>query len=576
MFNKLVPYLRNYKTAAILCPLLMLFEVFGDILMPLMMAHIVDEGISQRNTQIITHTGIGMIVLAMFALACGAYASRLAAVASIGAGAEIRNDLFQRIQSFSFANLDRYSIPSLITRLTSDINNIQQIIMMSLRIMVRAPFMMVLALIMTLWINAKLATVFLIAIPVMSISLVSIMTKAHPRFRAVQAKIDLLNTSVQENLINIRVVKSFVRTDFEEEKFKTSNDSLMNTALHALRLVIVIMPIMQLIMFGCIVAILWFGGQMVTAGSMKTGQLISFISYVTQILMSLMILSMVFLMLTRAKASAERVVEVLDTQPDIVDPENAITEVPDGSIEFREVHFRYASGTGDETLSSVTLRIEPGETIGIIGSTGSAKTTLVQLIPRLYDVTAGAVLVGGHDVREYSIGPLRDSVAMVLQNNTLFSGTVRENLLWGNPEATEQHIQQACESAQAWGFINELANGLDTTLEQGGVNLSGGQRQRLCIARALLKQPRIIILDDSTSAVDMATDSRIRDSFTTRLAHVTTLIIAQRIVSISHADRVIVMDNGTVNGFGSHEQLLESNEIYRDVYQSQQEGALAG
>lgn len=576
MFSKLLPYIKNYKTAAILCPLLMLFEVFGDILMPLLMAHIIDEGIMQRDIPMITHTGIAMIVLALIALLCGAYASRLAALASIGAGTEIRNDLFQRIQSFSFANLDRYSIPSLITRLTSDINNIQTIIMMSLRIMVRAPFMMILALVMTLWINTRLATVFLVAIPVLSISLVLIMGKAHPRFRALQAKIDLLNTSVQENLINIRVVKSFVRTDFEEEKFKASNDSLMNSALHALRLVITIMPIMQLIMFGCIIAILWFGGEMVSTGGMKTGQLISFISYVTQILMSLMILSMVFLMLTRAKASAERVVEVLETEPDIVDPQNAVTVVPDGSIEFRDVHFRYASGSGDETLADVTLKINPGETIGIIGSTGSAKTTLVQLIPRLYDVTAGSVLVGGRDVRKYAIGPLRDSVAMVLQKNTLFSGTVRQNLQWGNAEATSEQIQTACEAAQAWDFINEMSEGLDTMLEQGGSNLSGGQRQRLCIARALLKQPKIIILDDSTSAVDMATDSRIRESFNTRLSHVTTLIIAQRIISISHADRVIVMDDGKVNGFGTQAELLENNEIYRDVYQSQQEGVLAG
>ncbi len=576
MLKTLLPYLRNYKLAAILCPILMLFEVFGDILMPLLMAHIIDKGISQKDMHTIIYTGVGMILLALFALACGAYASRLAAVASIGAGAEIRNDLFQKIQSFSFANLDRYSIPSLITRLTSDINNIQQIIMMSLRIMVRAPFMMILALAMTLFINPQLAMVFIVAIPLLSISLVYIMSKAHPRFKILQTKIDGLNTSVQENLINIRVVKSFVRTDYEQQKFKASNDDLMNSALHALRLVITLMPIMQLIMFGCIIAILWFGGKMVSVGHMQTGQLISFISYVTQILMSLMILSMVFLMLTRAKASVERVVEVMETEPDIVDPAQAVTSVADGSIEFQDVHFRYASGSGDETLAKVTLRIEAGETIGIIGSTGSAKTTLVQLIPRLYDVTAGAVLVGGVDVRKYAISHLRDAVAMVLQKNTLFSGTVRENLMWGNSNSTEQQIQQACEAAQAWDFINELPEGLDSSLDQGGVNLSGGQRQRLCIARALLKQPKIIILDDSTSAVDMATDAHIRESFNTRLADVTTLIIAQRISSISHADRVIVMDDGKVNGFGTQEQLLENNEIYRDVYESQREGALAG
>lgn len=576
MIHKLIFYFKKYKIAALLCPVLMIIEVVVDVLMPVLMARIVDVGIANRDIADVARVGLIMIALAFVAVFSGGYASRLAALASQGAGTELRLDLFKKIQSFSFSNLDRFSVPSLITRLTTDISNLQQAGMMSLRMLVRAPFLLILALIMSLIINRRLALVFIAAIPLLSFFVVMIMTRAHPRFRKLQKKIDGLNTSVQENLISIRIVKSFVRADYEKGKFKKSNDELTATAVHAIKLVILNMPVMMLIMYGCIVAILWFGGNMVMAGSMKTGELISFISYVSQILMSLMMLSMVFLMLTRAKASAERVIEVLDTTPDIIDPPDAVTDVADGSVEFINAGFRYATGTGEDTLSDVSLSIRSGEIIGIIGSTGSAKTTLVQLIARLYDVTSGEVRVGGRDVRRYSLKALRDAVAMVLQKNTLFSGTIRDNLKWGKADATDEEIRAACEAAQAWSFISDMPEGLDTDLSQGGVNLSGGQKQRLCISRALIKQPKIIILDDSTSAVDMATDARIREAFATQQRGITTLIIAQRVRSIEQADRIIVMDNGRINAVGTHTELMENNEIYRDVYLAQQEGAIAG
>ena len=473
MLSKLIPYFRKYKVPAIICPLLMLLEVVGDVMMPLLMSRIVDVGIAGRDILYIAQTGLLMIGLALIALFCGSTSSYLSALAAQGAGAELRMSLFDKIQNFSFSNLDRFSIPSLITRLTTDVNNLQQAAMMGLRMLARAPFMMILALFMALLINKELAMVFLVAIPLLATALIAIMTQAHPRFMRLQRKIDQLNTSIQENLINIRVVKSFVRSDYEKEKFKAANDDLMQTAIRAVKLVILNMPIMQLIMYGCIIAILWFGGNMITAGRMRTGELISFISYVTQILMSLMMLSMVFLMFTRAKASGERVVEVLNTAPDLNDPDSPLIELADGSIEFQGAHFRYA-GSGVDTLSDISMSIRSGEIIGIIGATGSGKTTLVQLIPRLYDVTSGQVRVGGHDVREYALQTLRDAVAIVLQKNTLFSGTIRENLQWGQAEASDEAIRAACQSAQAWSFICDLPQGLDTVLGQGGVNLSGG------------------------------------------------------------------------------------------------------
>ncbi|HIU29293.1 MAG TPA: ABC transporter ATP-binding protein [Candidatus Egerieisoma faecipullorum] len=595
MIKRLAAYFKNYKLPAILCPVLMLFEVMGDVAMPWLMAQILNRVDVSRAAEFTTadiyyvlKIGGLMVLVSLIAMFCGAYSSRLAAIASQGAGAELREDLFVKIQKFSFSNIDYFSIPSLITRLTTDVNNLQQTGMMCLRMLVRSPFMFLFALIMSISIHAELACVFLIAIPLLTIAVVVIMKKAHPRFMAFQDKIDDLNTSVQENLTNIRVVKSFVRGDYEKKKFKKSNDDLTATGIRAVKLVILNMPIMQLIVYICIIAILFFGGRVVVdtglaeltgkvyeSTGLQAGDLLSLISYVTQILSSLMMLSMLFLQFTRARASGQRVLEVLDTKIDITDPENALTEVPDGSIDFENVSFRYRMGSGEDTLSGINLHIRSGETIGIIGSTGSAKTTLVQLIPRLYDVTEGRIKVGGHDVKEYALEPLHDAVAMVLQKNTLFSGTVRDNMRWGDPDASDEEIREACEHAQAWDFVSKLPEGLDTDLSQGGANLSGGQKQRLCIARALLKHPKIIILDDSTSAVDTATDAKIRQAFSEELGGITTLIIAQRITSISNADRIIVLDDGKINAVGTHEELMETNEIYRDVYTSQQEGVIS-
>ena len=595
MIKRLAAYFKNYKLPAILCPVLMLFEVMGDVAMPWLMAQILNRVDVSRAAEFTTadiyyvlKIGGLMVLVSLIAMFCGAYSSRLAAIASQGAGAELREDLFVKIQKFSFSNIDYFSIPSLITRLTTDVNNLQQTGMMCLRMLVRSPFMFLFALIMSISIHAELACVFLIASPLLTIAVVVIMKKAHPRFMAFQDKIDDLNTSVQENLTNIRVVKSFVRGDYEKKKFKKSNDDLTATGIRAVKLVILNMPIMQLIVYICIIAILFFGGRVVVdtglaeltgkvyeSTGLQAGDLLSLISYVTQILSSLMMLSMLFLQFTRARASGQRVLEVLDTKIDITDPENALTEVPDGSIDFENVSFRYRMGSGEDTLSGINLHIRSGETIGIIGSTGSAKTTLVQLIPRLYDVTEGRIKVGGHDVKEYALEPLHDAVAMVLQKNTLFSGTVRDNMRWGDPDASDEEIREACEHAQAWDFVSKLPEGLDTDLSQGGANLSGGQKQRLCIARALLKHPKIIILDDSTSAVDTATDAKIRQAFSEELGGITTLIIAQRITSISNADRIIVLDDGKINAVGTHEELMETNEIYRDVYTSQQEGVIS-
>lgn len=589
MIKRLLSYFKNYKLPAILCPLLMLLEVLGDVAMPMFMAKIVNRVSADRvftNTDIyyILKTGGLMVLVALAAMFCGAFSSYLASKASMGAGAELRDDLFTKIQTFSFSNIDYFSVPSLITRMTTDVNNLQQTGMMCLRMLVRSPFMLIFALIMALSIHKQLALVFIVAIPILATAIILIMKTVHPRFMAFHERIDDLNTSVQENLTNIRVVKSFVREKQEKEKFKKANDKLTDTGINAIKIVIMNMPIMQLIMYTCILAIVFFGGRIVvdtTLGNiakdvgLEAGDLLSFITYVSQILMSLMMLSMLFLQFTRARASGQRVLEVLDTEVDIKDPEQPITEVTDGSVDFVNASFRYKSGNKEDVLSNINLHINAGETIGVIGSTGSAKTTLVQLIPRLYDTTGGEVKVGGHNVRKYGLEPLHDAVAMVLQKNTLFSGTVRDNMKWGNPDATDEEIIEACKQAQAWDFISKKPGALDSEVSQGGANFSGGQKQRLCIARALLKKPKIIILDDSTSAVDTATDAKIREAFAKELKGITTIIIAQRITSISHADRIVVLDDGKINAVGTHEELLQTCEIYKEVYTSQQEGVIS-
>ncbi|HAL73734.1 MAG TPA: ABC transporter, partial [Clostridiales bacterium] len=513
MIWKLLPFMRRYWLPALLCPTVVVLEVIIDVLMPRLMAQIVDVGIASQDVEFIARTGLIMVGLAVVALGIGIASSWLGATASMGFGSEIRRALFEKVQSFSFARLDKFGVPSLITRLTNDVNNLQNVSMMGLRMAFRAPFMLILALIMAFSINSQLALVFLAAIPVLSIGLILIMSKAYPRFRAMQKKLDAMNTTVQENLISIRVVKAFVRAAYEKTRFREANNNLMKAALHAIQLVIINMPMMQLILYACIIAILWFGGGMVNAGSLKTGELISFIFYVNQIMMSLMMLSMIFMMSTRAKASGERIIDVLKTDPgmDEPDPTSLADQdiVADGTVEFRQVSFRYAGEDQDEqsdstdefTLNDINLSIKSGETLGIIGATGSAKTTLISLIPRLYDAVEGQVLVGGRDVRDYSLRTLRDSVAVVLQNNTLFTGTIRENLHWGKADADDAELMAACRIAQAAEFIERMPDGLNTMLGQGGVNLSGGQKQRLCIARALLKKPKILILDDSTSAV---------------------------------------------------------------------------
>jgi ATP-binding cassette, subfamily B, multidrug efflux pump len=573
MMKRFVPYMRKYALATLISPLLIVIEVLIEVRIPLLMADIVDVGIPGKNISYVLKTGGLMVMMALLALVCGAVSSRFSSIASMGFGSEIRRGLFGKIQEFSFSNTDRFSTPSLVMRLTNDVSNIQMAFMMVIRIMVRAPVMLVCATIMAFRINSSLVTVFLVAIPFLAVMLAIIAFSAFPRFRSVFKKYDALNASVQENLVAIRVVKAFVRSAYEKLKFKEANDNLMNAAVKAEKIVQCTMPVMQISMYGCIVTIMWFGGGMIIGGRMKTGELISFISYVTQILMQLMMLSMVFVNIVISKASATRIVEVLDEKLDITDNDAAGEhKVADGSIIFDDVSFSYDPHAAEKVLENINLTIRSGATIGIIGGTGSAKSTLVQLIPRLYDVAGGRILVGGRDVRSYQIKDLRDAVSMVLQKNVLFSGTIKDNLKWGNEHATDEQIIEACKAAQAHDFISGFPAGYDTDLGQGGVNVSGGQKQRLCIARALLKNPQILILDDSTSAVDTATDAKIRSALKEKRKDTTTIIIAQRITSVNEADQIIVMDDGKINAAGTHAELLKSNEIYREVYESQQKG----
>ncbi len=572
MIKKLLACLGQYKKYAIIGPIMAVGEVILEVLIPYTMARIVDVGVAQKDIAYIVKMGMVMIIMAIGSLSCGALSARCSAVASTGLAKGVRKRLFDKIQDFSFSNVDKFSTPSLITRLTTDVTNTQNAFMMCIRMMIRAPIMFCCAVFFAILINSRLAMIFLVAIPILGFALFFIATRTYPRFRLMLKKYDNLNSVIQEDLIGIRVVKAFVREDHESEKFQDIADQVRQAQFKAEKILQINMPIMQFVMYGCIISVSWFGGSMIIAGTMQTGEFMSFISYISQILMSLMMMSMVFINLVLSGASLKRIVEVLDEEINIREKKDAVTVIPDGSIKFDHVNFDYNSKMDNPVLRDISVFISPGETIGIIGGTGSAKSTLVQLIPRLYEAGSGSVMVGGRDVRDYALESLRNSVAMVLQKNVLFSGTIRENLRWGDPDADDETIIRACKAAAAHDFILGFPNGYDTELGQGGVNLSGGQKQRLCIARALLKKPKIIILDDSTSAVDTATDSSIRKSLKEGLAGTTTIIISQRIISVQDADRIIVMDDGRINGLGTHQELLAANTIYKEVYESQQKG----
>ena len=575
MLNHLLSCLGRYKKYALLAPSVILIEVFMEILMPWIMAKIIDVGIQNGDVRYVTRMGLLMIAMALVSLTAGVLAGRFAAVAGAGLSKGIRQKLFYKVQEFSFRNIDHFTTASLITRLTTDVNNTQMAFMMMIRTAVRAPMMLICATLMAVYINASLAKIFLVAVPVLGIALYFIGSRAYPRFQIMLTKYDQLNARVQENLSAIHLVKAFVREDHEKEVFRQAADQLRDTQLRAEKILLWNAPIMQLVMYSCMIAVAWFGGNLIIAGDMLTGELLSFISYISQILMSLMMISMIFIMLIMSRASARRICEVFDEPLDLTDA--AVSDDPqlqDGSIEFRNVSFFYNEEAAAPVLHDINLSIASGQTVGILGGTGSSKTTLVQLIPRLYDASSGEVFVGGRNVQDYTLHTLHENVAVVLQKNILFSGTIRENLRWGNPNASEEELITACQAAQAHDFIMAFPQGYDTDLSQGGVNLSGGQKQRLCIARALLKHPKIIILDDSTSAVDTATDSRIRQAFRRDLADTTTIIIAQRVSSVQDADCIIVMENGTINAIGTHEELLQHNAIYQEVHDSQQKGAL--
>ena len=566
-------YIKPYLSAFLLAPLLMLTEVFGEILLPKFMSMIINNGVADRDTGYIIRMGIIMVLTAIVMAAGGIGGAYFSAKASICFTSDLRDALFAKVQNFSFKNIDQYSTGSLVTRLTNDVQQVQNVTMMGLRLLFRAPGMLIGALIMAFLMNAKLALVILIVIPFLTIAIVTIMVKAFPRFTLMQKKIDQLNSGIQEALTNVRVIKSFVREDYEEEKFQTMNQDLKDSSLSAMKIVIATMPIMMFAMNVTTLAVVWYGGNIIIAGNMQVGDLTAFTTYIVQILMSLMMLSMVLLQSSRAIASVKRISEVLDTEIDLTD-ENASRKdlkVTEGKVEFKDVAFSYSNEGGEKILEHINFTAEPGKVLGIIGTTGSGKTSLVQLIPRLYDVTEGQVLVDGVDVREYSLKNLRDGVGMVLQKNVLFSGTIDENLRWGNEEASEEEVRSAAGAAQADGFVTSFTKGYDSDLGQGGSNVSGGQKQRLCIARALLKKPKILILDDSTSAVDTATEAKIRESFSTTLKDTTKIIIAQRIGSVESADKIIVLDDGRIIGMGTHEELMKNCEAYQEIYYSQRD-----
>ena len=574
MYKTIFSHIGNYKKQAILAPVTIIGEVAMEVTIPLVMAHIIDDGIRQGKVSYVAAMGGVMVLMALFSLIFGALSGRFAAVAAMGFAKNLRSALFRKVQDFSFSNVDKFLTASLTTRLTTDVTNIQNAFMMFIRMAFRSPMMFIFATIMAVRQNAKLSLVFLVSVPILGAAVFTIVAKAHPRFEKMLSRYDSMNAKVQENLTGIRVVKAFSREDYENERFTERTDEVRAAQFFAEKLVILNMPIMQLCMYATITAIIWFGGKMAVVGDIQTGELSSFIMYVGQILMSLMMLSMLFIMFVISRASMERIYEVLKEEPSIKDAENGSQiSAQDGSISFRNVSFSYFDDMNNLALENISLDIRSGETIGIIGGTGSSKSSLVQLIPRLYDATQGEVIVGGHSVRDYPLETLRNQVAMVLQKNVLFSGTIRDNLKWGDENATDEEMIDACKSACAHDFIIDFPDGYDTDLGQGGVNVSGGQKQRLCIARALLKKPKIIILDDSTSAVDTATDSSIRAAFREKLSDTTTIIIAQRISSVQDADRIIVMDGGKITDIGTHDELMKTSTIYREVYDSQQKGA---
>lgn len=564
---------KKFKRSAILAPIVMVGEVSMEVLIPFIMAKIIDVGVANRDVSYVIKVGAIMICTALLSLFFGVIAARFASVASLGFARNLRRRLFKKVQDFSFSNVDKFSTASLVTRLTTDVTNSQNTFQMIIRMCIRSPFMFISAIIMSFYINSKLAVIFLVAIPLIAIPVALIMVKAFPRFQVMMKKYDGLNSVVQENLTGIRAVKAFVRENHETQKFRDAAEGVRSAQVAAEKIVIFNMPVMQLVMYLGILAMLWFGGNLIIVGDMQTGELISFITYLMQILMSLMMISMIFVMLVISKASIERIKEVLNEPLDITNPKSgAVTNVKDGSICFKNVSFSYDKRKENEVLKNINLSIESGQTVGVLGGTGSSKTTLVQLIPRLYDTLEGMVEVGGVNVRDYALDSLRGEVAMVLQKNVLFSGTIKENLKWGNPNATDDDLINVCKAASAHDFIMSFTDGYDTKLEQGGVNLSGGQKQRLCIARALLKKPKILILDDSTSAVDTATDASIRNALKNTLAETTKIIIAQRIASVQDADMIVVLNDGEISAIGNHETLLNTSSIYQEVYESQLKG----
>ena len=574
MLSLFLTHLEGYKKDAVKSPILIILEVICELLLPLVMAEIVDVAIPSGDTGYIFALGATMLVLAAISMTCGVLAAKYAAYASQGFGGNLRQCLFDKVQEFSFADIDRFSSASLITRMTNDVNAMTMMLAMGLRMLVRAPVMLIAALGVSLYLNARLAVVLLVIIPVMVLAIALLMKICTRLFELMQRKIDGLNNVLQENLVAIRAVKAFVREDHERKKFNRSSDELMMAGLKVGMRVIAMMPLMMLCMNGATLAVLYFGGRMVMGATFDLGDLNAFLSYIMQVLMSVMMVAMSLLQLSRAQACARRINEVLDAVPSVQDkPETASLPAPKGRVEFRDVSFKYAaSGSGDDVLSHISFSVEPGQFVAIVGVTVTGKSSLVNLIPRFYDVTDGAVLVDGVDVRDYPLEELRGRIGMVLQTNVLFTGTIRENLLWGRPDATEEEIIQAAKDAQAYDFIMGLPEGFDTQLTQGGTNVSGGQKQRLCIARAMLRKPAILILDDSTSAVDSATEAAIRESFHKNLKDTTVIIIAQRISSVQYADEILILDDDHIAGRGTHDQLLAGNRIYQEIYQSQQEG----